>query len=282
MLDDGGFDWTLVGHDSQRVDSVTRAQFILNHSQRIKPVVAHRRGVQFPTQFAKAIAGLDRIGGGRVAIHIIAGGSDAEMHREGDYTTKEQRYRRAEEFIDIVRRIWTQAGGFDRSSPRPTSWPGRKPIGSWRAHRRRWPTGRGQRDPQAMARRARSARASARPACESWPSVASCTTVRSGPHWRRRSVGLVRRRPWSAPMKRSPRRWSITRRSAATCCRSVAGTSTRMRKTTRGTCSRWCARNWHTARRPAPRRSSTRTRRHVTHCMRIADGQSATSPCGAL
>ena len=59
MLDDGGFDWTLVGHDSQRVDSVTRAQFILNHSQRIKPVVAHRRGVQFPTQFAKAIAGLE-------------------------------------------------------------------------------------------------------------------------------------------------------------------------------------------------------------------------------
>ena len=110
MLDDGGFDWTLVGYDSQRVDSVTRAQFILNHSERIKPIVAHRPGFQFPTQFAKALAGLDRIGGGRLATHIIAGGSDEEMHREGDYATKEQRYRRAEEFIEIVRRIWTEDG----------------------------------------------------------------------------------------------------------------------------------------------------------------------------
>jgi alkanesulfonate monooxygenase len=110
MLDDGGFDWTLVGYDSQRVDSVTRAQFILNNSERIKPIVAHRPGFQFPTQFAKALAGLDRIGSGRLATHIIAGGSDEEMRREGDYTTKEQRYRRAEEFIEIIRRIWAQDG----------------------------------------------------------------------------------------------------------------------------------------------------------------------------
>ncbi len=110
MLDDGGFDWTLVGYDSQRVDSVTRAQFILNHSERIRPIVAHRPGFQFPTQFAKALAGLDRIGSGRLATHIIAGGSDEEMHREGDYTTKQQRYRRAEEFIEIVRQIWAADG----------------------------------------------------------------------------------------------------------------------------------------------------------------------------
>src|ERR1700684_3820078 len=110
MLDDGGFDWTLVGYDSQRVDSVTRAQFILNHSERIKPVVAHRPGFQFPTQFAKAIAGLDRIGNGRVMIHIISGGSDQDPRREGDYATKEQRYRRSEEFIEIIRRVWYEDG----------------------------------------------------------------------------------------------------------------------------------------------------------------------------
>jgi len=109
-LDDGGFDWTLVGYDSQRIDSVTRAQFVLNHSERIRPVVAHRPGFHHPTQFAKAIAGLDRIGGGRVMIHVIAGGSDEDQRREGDYPTKEQRYRRSEEFINIVRRIWTEDG----------------------------------------------------------------------------------------------------------------------------------------------------------------------------
>jgi alkanesulfonate monooxygenase len=110
MLDDGGFEWTLCGYDSKRIDSVTRAQFVINNSERISPVVAHRPGFQFPTQFAKAIAGLDRIGNGRVMIHVISGGSDAEQRREGDYTTKEERYRRSEEFIEIVRRVWYEDG----------------------------------------------------------------------------------------------------------------------------------------------------------------------------
>ena len=56
------------------------------------------------------IAGLDRIGNGRVMIHIISGGSDQDQRREGDYTTKEQRYRRSEEFIEIIRRIWHEDG----------------------------------------------------------------------------------------------------------------------------------------------------------------------------
>jgi alkanesulfonate monooxygenase len=110
MLDDGGYDWTLCGYDAKRVDSVTRAQFVLANSERIRPVVAHRPGFQFPTQFAKAIAGLDRIGNGRMMIHIIAGGSDQEQRREGDYSTKEERYRRAEEFIGVIRRVWTEDG----------------------------------------------------------------------------------------------------------------------------------------------------------------------------
>ncbi len=110
MLDEGGFDYTLCGYDSKRVDSVTRAQLVLNYTERIAPVVAHRPGFQFPTQFAKAIAALDRIGNGRVMIHIIAGGNDAEQRREGDYTTKEERYRRAEEFIGILRRVWYEPG----------------------------------------------------------------------------------------------------------------------------------------------------------------------------
>src|SRR3984957_6736156 len=73
-------------------------------------MIAHRPGFQYPTQVAKAYAGLDRIGNGRVGIHIITGGSDEEMRREGDYTTKEQRYRRSDEFVQILRRVWTENG----------------------------------------------------------------------------------------------------------------------------------------------------------------------------
>ncbi|HWI71082.1 MAG TPA: LLM class flavin-dependent oxidoreductase [Baekduia sp.] len=110
MLDDGGFDWTLIAYFSGAPDSLQLAQFVAENTERIAPVVAHRPGFTFPTQFAKGIAGLDRISDGRVMIHIISGGSDAEQRREGDYTNKEQRYRRSEEFVDVLRRIWTEDG----------------------------------------------------------------------------------------------------------------------------------------------------------------------------
>jgi len=109
-LDDGGFDWTLVAYGSPSPDSLQLGQFVINNSERIKPMIAHRPGFHYPTQVAKAFAGLDRISGGRVGIHIISGGSDAEQRREGDYSTKEERYERSEEFIQILRQVWYEDG----------------------------------------------------------------------------------------------------------------------------------------------------------------------------
>jgi alkanesulfonate monooxygenase len=113
MLDDGGYDYTLIAYFSGAPDSLQLAQLVAENTERVAPVVAHRPGFTFPTQFAKGIAGLDRISGGRVMIHIISGGSDAEQRREGDYTNKEQRYRRSEEFVNILREVWTADGPID-------------------------------------------------------------------------------------------------------------------------------------------------------------------------
>jgi alkanesulfonate monooxygenase len=109
-LDDGGFDWTLVAYGSPTPDSLQLGQFVAANSERIKPIIAHRPGFQYPTQVAKAFAGLDQISRGRVGIHIISGGSDTEQRREGDYTTKEERYRRSEEFVQILRQVWYEDG----------------------------------------------------------------------------------------------------------------------------------------------------------------------------
>jgi len=109
-IDDGGFDWTLVAYGSPSPDSLQLGQFVANNTERVKPMIAHRPGFQFPTQVAKAFAGLDRISGGRVGIHIISGGSDVEQRREGDYLTKEQRYERSDEFVQILRKVWYEDG----------------------------------------------------------------------------------------------------------------------------------------------------------------------------
>jgi alkanesulfonate monooxygenase len=109
-LDDGGFDWTLVAYGSVTPDSAQVAQLVIENSERIRPMLAHRPGFVFPTLAAKTFAGLDQIGRGRLGIHIISGGTDAEQRREGDYLTKSQRYDRSGEFIEILRRVWTEDG----------------------------------------------------------------------------------------------------------------------------------------------------------------------------
>src|SRR6204780_1381776 len=109
-LDAAGFDWTLLAYGSPSLDALQVAQFVLSQTERLKPVVAHRPGFQYPTQVAKAMAALDRIGDGRLAIHIISGGSDEEQHREGDYLTKDQRYERSDEFVQILRKVWYEDG----------------------------------------------------------------------------------------------------------------------------------------------------------------------------
>ena len=109
-LDDGGFDWTLVAYGSVSADSAQVAQFVVNNSERVKPMLAHRPGFVFPTLAAKSFATIDQIGHGRLGIHIISGGTDAEQRREGDYLSKAERYERSDEFIQIIRRVWTEDG----------------------------------------------------------------------------------------------------------------------------------------------------------------------------
>lgn len=58
--------------------------------------------------------------------HFIAGGSDTEQAREGDFLTKEERYGRLEEYIRILRRAWQSADPFDWDckyySSNPREW----------------------------------------------------------------------------------------------------------------------------------------------------------------
>ena len=110
--DDGGFDWTLVPYGSAGPESNQLAAAVLNRTDRLKVMLAHRPGVLHPTNAARSFATLDQLSGGRLGIHIIAGGSDAEQRREGDYADKEVRYDRATEYVRILKRAWASAEPF--------------------------------------------------------------------------------------------------------------------------------------------------------------------------
>ncbi|WP_442949473.1 LLM class flavin-dependent oxidoreductase [Nostoc sp.] len=46
-------------------------------------------------------------------MHIITGGSAADQQKDGDWLDHDSRYRRTDEYLEIVRRIWISDTPFD-------------------------------------------------------------------------------------------------------------------------------------------------------------------------
>ena len=106
----GGFDRLLVGYFSDAPDGFLVAASAASHTDRIGFLLAHRPGFVAPTLAARKFATLDQITGGRAAIHVISGGDDVDQHRDGDWLDKDERYARTDEYVDILKRIWTESG----------------------------------------------------------------------------------------------------------------------------------------------------------------------------
>jgi alkanesulfonate monooxygenase len=115
ILEDGGFDYTLVPYGSSFHDPFTIASAVTQFTERIKPIVALRPNTIYPTVAAKALATLDQLSGGRAVVHFIAGGNDQEQAREGDRLTKTQRYARQAEYVQILRKVWSSTTAFDHA-----------------------------------------------------------------------------------------------------------------------------------------------------------------------
>jgi alkanesulfonate monooxygenase len=109
----GGFDRFLVAFHSTSPDSLLLAQYAASVTERINLMVAHRPGFTAPTVAARQFATLDHLTNGRAGIHIITGGNDAELAQDGDALTKDERYARTSEYLDVIKASWTSAAPFD-------------------------------------------------------------------------------------------------------------------------------------------------------------------------
>jgi alkanesulfonate monooxygenase len=110
--EDAGFDRVLIGYSSSQPDGTQVAAYAAAHTDRLSYLIAHRPGFVAPTLAARTFATLDQFTQGRIAVHIITGGSDAEQRRDGDHLSKDERYDRTDEYLDIVKQAWTSAGPF--------------------------------------------------------------------------------------------------------------------------------------------------------------------------
>jgi alkanesulfonate monooxygenase len=108
-----GFDRILVAHSSATPDGFVVADQVLNATSRLGVLLAHRPGFVAPTYAARTFATLDAFHPGRIALHVITGGDDADQARDGDISDKVSRYRRTDEFLTVLRREWTATEPFD-------------------------------------------------------------------------------------------------------------------------------------------------------------------------
>jgi alkanesulfonate monooxygenase len=108
-----GFDRILVPYHSTSPDALLTVAYAASVTRHVHFMLAHRPGFVAPTLAARQLATLDQLTGGRLAVHFISGGSDMEQRRDGDYLSHDERYARTDEYLQVLRRVWTETAPFD-------------------------------------------------------------------------------------------------------------------------------------------------------------------------
>ncbi|MGZ4427094.1 MAG: LLM class flavin-dependent oxidoreductase [Nocardioidaceae bacterium] len=76
-------------------------------SERLKFLVAFRPGLTSPTLAAQMAATFQNMSGGRLLLNVVTGGESHEQRAYGDFLDKEARYARCDEFLHVVRALWS-------------------------------------------------------------------------------------------------------------------------------------------------------------------------------
>ena len=106
-LEQHGWKGALIGTGWGRPDTFTLAAALAARTNTFEPLIAIRPGYWRPANFASAAATLDQLTGGRVRINIVSGQDNLAAYgdSEGDQA---HRYARTREFMQLVRRLWTE------------------------------------------------------------------------------------------------------------------------------------------------------------------------------
>ncbi|WP_427895040.1 LLM class flavin-dependent oxidoreductase [Kribbella sp. GL6] len=107
LTEDHGWSGALLGTGWGRPDTLTVATALAARTTTFQPLAAIRPGYWHPAHFASAASTLDQLTGGRLLINIVSGQDNLAAYgdSEGD---QPQRYARTKEFLQLVRRLWTE------------------------------------------------------------------------------------------------------------------------------------------------------------------------------
>ncbi|MET8280553.1 LLM class flavin-dependent oxidoreductase [Micromonospora sp. NPDC005174] len=106
-LEQHGWGGALIGTGWGRPDTFTVATALAARTTTFQPLIAIRPGYWRPANFASAAATLDHLSGGRTLINIVSGKDALAAYGDGE-SDPAHRYARTREFLQIVRKLWTE------------------------------------------------------------------------------------------------------------------------------------------------------------------------------
>lgn len=143
LAENNGFDYALsqvrymasYGAAFQQ-ESTSFSLALLLATERLKVIAAVHPGLWHPAVLAKLVSTADHLSGGRAAVNVVSGWFKGEFTALGEpWLEHDERYRRSEEFIRVLRASWTEdkaefQGDFYRLhgydlQPKPLAGPGR-------------------------------------------------------------------------------------------------------------------------------------------------------------
>lgn len=102
-----GFEGALVPTGPWCEDAWVTSAMLASLSERLRFLVAFRPDAVSPYVAAQMATTFTNLTGGRLLLNVVTGGEDHDQRMYGDFLDKEQRYARCEEFLTIVRRLWS-------------------------------------------------------------------------------------------------------------------------------------------------------------------------------
>ncbi|WP_037368378.1 LLM class flavin-dependent oxidoreductase [Amycolatopsis orientalis] len=102
-----GFEGVLTPTGTWCEDAWLTTAALIRETSKLKFLVAFRPGVISPTLAAQMAGTFQRLSGGRVLLNIVTGGDAIEQRRFGDWHDHDARYARTDEFLSIVRGVWS-------------------------------------------------------------------------------------------------------------------------------------------------------------------------------
>ena len=104
-----GFEGALIPTGAWCEDAWITAAMMAETTRQLKFLIALRPGLMSPTLAAQMASTLQWQSDGRLLLNVVTGGEQHEQAQFGDHLDKDARYARCDEYLDIVKQLWTSS-----------------------------------------------------------------------------------------------------------------------------------------------------------------------------